>query len=130
MADGARFDPSAYDAFAKATDALTAATSALETRSRRAQGKALTFHLDISAPGDVTRTPRGVLKYIHNPNVNPVTLRLVDLVSRRILWAGVLAAGDQAGVYAPFASGIDCTVLVLPAGSDPIILAGDYDANE
>ncbi len=130
MPDAARFDPTVYDAFSRATDVLAAATAQLEARSRRARGKPLTFHLDIYSPGDVTRTPMGVLKYIHNPNTTAVTLRLVDLVSRRILWAGVLAAGDQAGVYAPFASGIDCTVLALPAGSDPIILAGDYDSNE
>jgi hypothetical protein len=113
---------------AAATQQLTAATDYI--RSPRSRGKTLTFHLDVWAPGDVTHTPRGVLKYIHNPNAAPVTLRLLDLMSRRILWAGTLAAGDQAGVYAPFAAGIDCTVLALPAGSDPIILAGDYDANE
>ena len=130
MADGARFDPAIFDAFAKATDALTAATGALEQRSRRARGKPLTWHLDIFAPGDVTRTWGGILKYIHNPNSAPVTLRLVELTSRRIMWAGVLQPGDATGVYCPFATGIDCTVLALPAQSDPIILAGDYDANE
>ncbi len=130
MSDGARFDPAMLDAFSKATDALTLVAGTLEQRSRRSRGKPLTFHLDIYTPGDVTRTPMGVLKYIHNPNTSSVTLRLVELVSRRILWAGVLNAGDQAGVYAPFATGIDCTVLNLPAGSDPIILAGDYDSNE
>lgn len=72
------------------------------------------------------RAPNGIIRFIHNTGLNPVTLALSEDQNADPFYNVLLPAGGRDLVYIPFARGILVKTFTLSTGPTTAIIAGFF----